>query len=203
MTYDSKHTEIVAPKEGYDAVADQYGQHHRHLNSFYEINFLQLLPRKSSFDIIDLGAGDGRMFYQLRNIPHGEYVALDISQEMLKKHPRGAKHLVADLEERFPLADESFDVAVSFFTLEHVEDVDNFFSEAYRILRDEGKLFIGHFFQRREFTWNLHSKVFKIQQFKRSTEEIQEKAEESGFSVEVLHSLDKGVHIGDIIICTK
>jgi hypothetical protein len=70
MTYDSKHTEILDPKEGYDAVASQYGQHHKHLNTFYHIEFLRFLPRKSSFDIIDLGAGDGRMFYQLNEIPH-------------------------------------------------------------------------------------------------------------------------------------
>ncbi|MDR2540253.1 MAG: class I SAM-dependent methyltransferase [Candidatus Peribacteria bacterium] len=94
------------------------------------------------FDIIDLGAGDGRMFYQLRNIPHEKYIALDISKEMLSHHPKGAKPLVANLEEKLPIKDDSFDIAISFFTTEHIENISNFFAEAYRILRPEGKLFI-------------------------------------------------------------
>lgn len=202
MTYQSKHTQVVSPKDGYDLVFKEYWQHHRHLNSFYEINFLQLLPRKSSFDIIDLWAGDGRMFYQLNKIPHGNYVALDISSNMLSRHPRWAKHIVADLENPLPLDDSSFDVAISFFTLEHISQLDTFFSECFRILRPEWKLFIWHFFQRREFERNLHSKVFKIQQYRRTTDEIEKEAKEIWFQTEVLHSYDKSVHIGDIIICT-
>jgi ubiquinone/menaquinone biosynthesis C-methylase UbiE len=132
-----------------------------------------------NFDIIDLGAGDGRMFYELNQIPHKEYVALDISKEMLLHHPRGAKHLVADLEKKFPLEKEIFDLAVCFFTLEHIENLTNFFVETYRILRPEGKLFIGHFFQRREFEWTANKKNFKIRQWKRTTEQLQEKAQES------------------------
>jgi ubiquinone/menaquinone biosynthesis C-methylase UbiE len=138
MTYDSKHTEILDPKSGYDAVADQYGQHHKHLNTFYHIEFLRFLPRKASFDIIDLGAGDGRMFSQLNAIPHETYIALDISKEMLARHPKGPKPLVADLEKKLPLKNENFDIAVCFFTLEHIENLDHFFAEVYRILRPEG-----------------------------------------------------------------
>jgi ubiquinone/menaquinone biosynthesis C-methylase UbiE len=119
------------------------------------------------------------MFHELNQIPHQEYVALDISKAMLHHHPRGAKQLVADLEKKFPLGDEIFDVAVCFFTLEHIENVDNFFNETFRILRPEGKLFIGHFFQRRAFEWTAQKRTFKIRQWKRTTEELQEKAQES------------------------
>ena len=117
------------------------------------------------------------MYEALNNIPHGTYIALDISKEMLLKHPRGPKHLVADLEKKLPLNDDSFDIAVSFFTIEHVENLGNFFSEVYRILRPEGKLFLGHFFQRREFEWTAKKRNFKIKQFRRTTEELQEEAE--------------------------
>lgn len=203
MTYDSKHTEIIGPKEGYDAVAQQYGQYHKHLNSFYTINFLQFFPRKKSFDIIDLGAGDGRMWYQLKDIPHEKYLAVDISKEMLARHPRGAKHLVADLEKPLPLESDSFDVAVSFFTLEHLERLEVLFSEVYRILRPEGQLFIGHFFQRRMFERNTHSKRFKIQQYPRSTEEILQEGEYAGFAMETVKLFDKEIQTGDLIIGRK
>lgn len=203
MNYDSKHTEILSPLEGYDLVADQYVQYHKHLNSFYQLEFLKFLPRKSSFDIIDLWAGDGRMYEELNKIPHNTYIACDISKKMLLKHPRGPKHLVADLEKSLPLKDESFDVAVSFFTVEHIENIQNFFSEAYRILRKEGKLFIGHFFQRKEFKRTAQNRNFKIKQFKRTTEELQKEAKEAFFKIEVLPLYDKADHTGDLLICTK
>jgi hypothetical protein len=34
MTYQSKHITIKLPQEGYNAVADQYGAYHEHLNDF-------------------------------------------------------------------------------------------------------------------------------------------------------------------------
>jgi hypothetical protein len=34
MTYQSKHILIKDPKEGYNAVVDQYGAFHEHLNDF-------------------------------------------------------------------------------------------------------------------------------------------------------------------------
>ncbi|MDR0283069.1 MAG: class I SAM-dependent methyltransferase [Candidatus Peribacteria bacterium] len=143
------------------------------------------------------------MYEELNKIPHNTYIACDISKKMLLKHPRGPKHLVADLEKSLPLKDESFDVAVSFFTVEHIENIQNFFSEAYRILRKEGKLFIGHFFQRKEFKRTAQNRNFKIKQFKRTTEELQKEAKEAFFKIEVLPLYDKADHTGDLLICTK
>ena len=91
MWYDSKHVEILWPKEWYNAVASQYKQSHEHLNSFYHVEFLRFLPRWKTFRIIDLWAWDGRMFPALNKIPHSEIVACDISEKMLEKYPKEAK----------------------------------------------------------------------------------------------------------------
>ena len=203
MNYDSKHTEILPPLEGYDLVAHQYGEYHKHLNTFYHIEFLRFLPRKANFDIIDLWAGDGRMYPELSKIPHNEYIALDISKKILLNHPRGPKHLIADLEKKMPLDDKSFDVAICFFTLEHIENIQWFFEEVYRILRKEGKLFIGHFFQRKEFKRTAQNRNFKIRQCKRKTEDITASAKSAFFKVEIFPLYDKMNYTGDLIICSK
>lgn len=203
MNYNSKHSEIVDPKTWYDQVANQYKNSHQHLDSFYHCDFLRYLPRKSSFDLIDLGAWDGRMFKELNPIPHNKYVVVDISKEMLARHPRGPKHLIADLEKKFPIEDESFDLAVCFFTLEHIENIQNFMEETFRILRPEGTLFIGHFFQRKLFERTANNQYFKIKQYKRTSEEIQKEAEYAFFQVEILPLFDKKDHTGDLIICRK
>ena len=107
MWYDSKHVEIRSPKEWYNAVADQYNQSHKHLNSFYRVEFLRFLPRWKIFRIIDLWAWDGRMFSVLNSIPHTEITACDISEKMLEKYPKWAKKQVVDLEQTFPFDDNS------------------------------------------------------------------------------------------------
>ena len=203
MWYDSKHVEIRSPKEWYNAVADQYNQSHEHLNSFYRVEFLRFLPRWKIFRIIDLWAWDGRMFSVLNKIPHGEITACDISEKMLEKYPKEAKKKIVNLEEVFPFDDNSFDLAFCFFTLEHIQNIENFFNETYRILSDDGQIFIGHFFQRREFEWTANQKKFKIQQYKRSTEDIEQVMKECFFDVDIVPMSDNWVHTGDLIIWKK
>ena len=203
MWYDSKHVEILWPNEWYNAVANQYKQSHEHLNSFYHVEFLRFLPRWKIFRIIDLWAGDWRMFSVLDKIPHTEITACDISEKMLEKYPKWAKKEIVDLEKFFPFKDSSFDLAFCFFTLEHIQNIENFFDESYRILSNDGQIFIWHFFQRREFERTANQKKFKIQQYKRSTEEIQKTAKNSGFSVEVIPMSDRWIHTWDLIIWKK
>ena len=203
MWYDSKHVEILWPKEWYDAVASQYKQSHEHLNSFYHVEFLRFLPRWKKFRIIDLWAWDGRMFPVLNSLPHSEIVACDISEKMLEKYPKQAKKLIVNLEWEFPFEDNSFDLAFCFFTLEHIENIENFFSETYRILSNDGQIFVGHFFQRREFERSANQMKFKIKQYKRSTEEIQKIAGNSGFFVEIVPMSDKWIYTWDLIIWKK
>lgn len=203
MWYDSKHVEIRWPKEWYNAVASQYKQSHQHLNSFYHVEFLRFLSRWKKFRIIDLWAWDGRMFSVLNMIPHSEIMACDISEKMLENYPKWVKKKIVNLEWVFPFKDSSFDLAFCFFTLEHIKNIENFLNETYRILSEDGQIFLWHFFQRREFERFVDKKKFKIQQYKRSTEEISQIMKECFFNIDVVPMSDKWVHTGDLIIWNK
>ena len=74
------------------------------------------------------------MFPALNSLPHTEITACDISEKMLEKYPNQAKKKIVDLEENFPFDDNSFDLAFCFFTLEHIQNIENFFNETYRTL---------------------------------------------------------------------
>ncbi len=87
--------------------------------------------------------------------------------------------MVCDLEQERPFADEYFDLLSAFFLLEHIEDAEHFFSEAYRILKPQGQLLIGHFLQRRLFTWTINGEKFKIEQYAHTVEELAKTAEEN------------------------
>lgn len=207
MTYQSKHTKVISPEEWYNIIADDYEKHHNHLDSFYNLEIEKFIPRSFvDYNIIDLWAGDGRLFKYFENIAYSKYIACDIAQELLEKHPENDKveKVICNLEENLPFENESFDLAVSFFVIEHIENIDNFLSEIYRILKEDGRCMISYFPQRREFTREKNHDKFKIQLFHHRLEDIKEKAEYQFFKFQTIKTYDdKNIESWTLIILDK
>jgi ubiquinone/menaquinone biosynthesis C-methylase UbiE len=129
LSYNQKHILIHDPETGYNTIADQYKTYHKHLDSFEKGVFVKFLPRdKDNVEIIDLGAGDGRLYKFLAPLKPITYVACDIAEQLLSKHPgANIEKVVCDLEDTLPFSDNSFDVATSFFVLEHIADINSMF----------------------------------------------------------------------------
>ena len=91
---------------------------------------------------LDIGCGDGAVTAHLRA---AELVAADVSQVALARaRPRltGATLVELDPDDRLPFLDNSFDEVLCTETIEHVRDVQLFFSEARRVLRPRGSLWV-------------------------------------------------------------
>lgn len=198
MTYQSTHILIKTPEDGYNAVADQYGDFHKHLNGFDNGFFLRLLPRVTDkLDVIDLWAGDGRIYKQLEKYSFHSYTACDIADKLLHKHPgKNVTKTVCDLEAPLPFPDESFDLALSFFVIEHIENLDNFFSEVYRIVKPWWVAILWYFLQRREFVWKADKDQFKISLYNHRIQDIQKAAEKAFFEVKLHDVVEKGYVLG-------
>lgn len=207
MAYDSKHTELLGAEEGYNLTKNEYKKYWPHLNSFYSLDFNRLVPReRKDFRILDLGAGDGRMYDQLQKINPDEYIACDCAKELLAQHPGRIKKIVCNLEEERPFEEGYFDLLSAFFLLEHIEDKEHFFSEAYRILKPKGQLIIGHFLQKKLFLWNINAKRFKIKQYPHTIQELEKAAQESWFQTGVMplrDVCDNRNITGHLLICEK
>ncbi|MFA7298374.1 MAG: class I SAM-dependent methyltransferase [Candidatus Absconditabacterales bacterium] len=205
MSYNQKHILIHNSETGYNTIAEQYGAYHKHLDGFDKGVFVKFLPRnKENLSIIDLGAGDGRLYKSLSPLTPTRYVACDIAEKLLNRHPgKNVEKIVCDLEDTLPFDDESFDLATSFFVLEHIEDIYNLFSETYRILKPGGMLIIGHFIQRREFVWKKDKDQFRIKFFNHRLQDIEKLLTKSYFDLHVIPIREKGNIIGHILICTK
>ena len=207
MAYDSKHTELLEPKEGYNLTEKEYKKYWPHLNSFYSLNFHRFVPReRENYRILDLWAGDGRMYPQLKGLEPEEYVACDCAEKLLAQHPGRIKKVVCDLEKDRPFEDQSFDLLSAFFLLEHIEDLDHFFAESYRVLSDRGQILIGHFLQKRLFMRNVQAKRFKIVQYPHTIEEIEKAAQEAWFHTGIMplyDVCDNKNMTGHLLVCDK
>jgi len=205
LSYNQKHILIHNPEIGYNTIADQYGAYHKHLDSFEKGVFVKFLPKgKDNLQIIDLGAGDGRLHKFLAPLKPTRYIACDIADKLLKKHPgKNIEKVVCDLEDTLPFDDESFDVATSFFVLEHIEDVDHLFGEVYRILKSWWVFIIGHFIQRREFIWKKDKDQFRIKFFNHRIQDVEKLLKKNFFDLHVVPIREEGNTIGHIIVCNK
>ncbi|MFC1477837.1 methyltransferase domain-containing protein [Candidatus Margulisiibacteriota bacterium] len=105
----------------------------------------RLLPENGG-SIIDIGAGFGRLTSEYKE-KFNKCVLLDYAGNLLNqardkyKSDNNIEYIKASCYE-MPLPDNSFDVAVSFRLLHHIQDVDKFLDEAYRIIKPGGRFIL-------------------------------------------------------------
>ncbi len=104
------------------------------------------LPKKSHHTIrfLDLGCGEGHFYQGLKQRGYDyKYLGLEFSQEQVKKARRdGIPVRHANLNEKFPLPDASFDMILASEILEHIYDTELFLEEIHRVLKNDGILFL-------------------------------------------------------------
>jgi len=205
MAYQSK-VLVFWSEEWYNKLATKYKSFHQHLDGFDNGLFRRFIPRDLSWkNILDLGAGDGRIYKFFDGKNFEKYVALDIAKNLLEEHPDWKKieTIIGDLNQNLNLEDKNFDIITSFFVLEHLRELDNLFSEIYRILKSGGTWIIWHFIQRREMVFKDGKEQFKIQQYKRKKEEIIDIAENNFFKIQIQEVIEKWVLLGRIFVFEK
>jgi SAM-dependent methyltransferase len=110
-------------------------------NDLYEQPGLRaLLPPVGGRRVLDAGCGAGRLSAWL--VEQGaEVLGVDASPEMIRlarERVPGATFAVADLGERLPYEDDSFDLAVASLVMHYLRDWVPTLCELRRVLRPEG-----------------------------------------------------------------
>lgn len=94
--------------------------------------------------VLEIGSGPGELALEIaRRLPGGEVVGIDLAEAMIDRAVERARAERLDEHVRFvladaaalPLADGSFDVAVSTLSLHHWSDPATVFTEIARVLR--------------------------------------------------------------------
>lgn len=143
-------SKVYKSDQGYDLYADSYEKDYEYLNSFENDAVLKALGNLKGKKVLDVGCGTGRLIRFM--IESGAEVSgVDISEGMLKI----ARKNFPEIEffktevENLPFEDNSFDLVVAVFVIVHLKDLNGFFSEVYRILKDGGIFILTNINQRK------------------------------------------------------
>ncbi len=104
------------------------------------------IPKGKNILIVDFGCGNGQVLKEMLKInPKASFVGLDVSnialEEASRELPGVAFYKITD-GQAVPLTDASVDFVFSSEVVEHVFDVEKYFSEISRILRPKGQLLL-------------------------------------------------------------
>lgn len=109
--------------------------------------FPAIFEQRQHTNILDIAAGVGCAANRIKNGYTTNLVASDITPTCLGiLHDLGITTLAFDIDDptaSFPFVDKQFDAVVSLVTLEHLIYFDHFLTEIYRILTDDGFLYIS------------------------------------------------------------
>lgn len=153
----------------FDEYADRYDQWYEKNRSAYlsEIEAVKkVLPKKGRG--LEIGVGTGRFA-----APLGIGEGIDPSPAMLEKAAeRGIKPYLGK-GEKLPFPDFCFDYAVIIITFCFVRDQSRVLKEAYRVLKDNGKIilgiidknsFLGQYYQKKKSVFYRNARFFSVKE---------------------------------------
>jgi len=203
-SYDKKKVEILDVETGYNKFYQEYKKSHKFLENFDKNLWQRFIPRDLKWKtIVDLWCGDGRIsnFFVWKHIK--EYIWIDISENMLNQTKSYVKKIKHDLNYPFPLEDKTADVVISLFTLLHIDNLQNFFEEVYRIMKDDGVFILFHHIERKNYIYKEGKNKYKISTNKWSYKEIEDLLEYNFFKFKVYDVMEWNVLIWKYFIANK
>ena len=142
---------------------------HNFLHYYYLVPCIRRAGEISRGRLLDIGCGN-KPYREL--FPHvEEYIGCDVAHSSL--------NLVDVLcpADRIPLPDLSFDVVISTQTIEHVENFNGLLTEAFRLLKPGGILFLSG-----PMYWYLHEEPYDFHRFTKYG--FQRAVERAGFHLQ-------------------
>ena len=134
-------------QQAYNAWSETYDTIENKTRDLEAFALRRIFANIEQSDILEIGCGTGKNteFLQAKA---KKLVGTDFSPEMLAK----AKEKITaenvefrqfDLREEWNFAENSFDLITCSLMLEHIENLDFVFEQAYKVLRENGRFYIG------------------------------------------------------------
>ncbi len=157
-----------------------------------EAKALRQMISGEKFDILEIGCGTGKNTEFLQTKAE-KLVGADFSAEMLtqakaKITAENVEFRQLDLREDWNFLADSFDLIICSLALEHIENIDFVFAEAHRVLRENGRFYIGELHPFKQYggtkaRFETGSGVFELECFVHHVSEFFEVAMKNNFEV--------------------
>ena len=134
-------------QQSYNAWSKTYDEVENKTRDLEAFALRQSIVANEPLDILEIGCGTGKNTgWLLTKAKH--LVGADFSVEMLQKarakiNDEKAVFRQLDLREKWEFAEHSFDLITASLILEHIENLDFIFKQAFRVLRNNGLFYIG------------------------------------------------------------
>ena len=178
--------------DNYNAWAYQYDNNINLTRDLDKIATIESLSEINFFNVLELGCGTGKNTEWLIT-KADNLVGLDFSKNMLDLARNKIKNdkvtlINTDLNENWPVNDNSFDLATINLTLEHIEILDHIFDSLFMKLTQGGKCFVCELHpkkqlagSRAQFKKNGFDIVLDV--FQHSEEDYIQSAKKAGFNL--------------------
>ena len=133
-------------KNDYNACAYQYDNNINPTRDLDKVVTQESLSDLNFSNVLELGCGSGKNTEWLIS-KADKLIGLDFSSRMLelarkKISSKNVSFICADLNEKWPVNNNSFDLATINLTLEHIKILDHIFNSLFIKLRKGGKCFV-------------------------------------------------------------
>ena len=176
----------------YNAWAHQYDNNINPTRDLDKTVTKESLSNIDFFKVLELGCGSGKNTEWLIN-KADKLVGLDFSKNMLDVARKKVKtdkvtFINTDLNENWPVNDNSFDLATINLTLEHIETLDHIFNSLFMKLTQGGKCFVCELHPKKQLSgskarFEKNGDKIALDVFYHSELEYIESAEKAGFNL--------------------
>ena len=176
----------------YNAWAYQYDNNINPTRDLDKTVTKESLSNIDFYKVLELGCGSGKNTEWLIT-KADKLVGLDFSKNMLDLARNKVKtdkvtFINADLNENWPINDNSFDLAVTNLTLEHIEALDHFFNSLFMKLTQGGKCFVCELHPKKQLSgskarFEENGSEIELDVYYHSELEYIESAEKAGFNL--------------------
>ena len=176
----------------YDSWAYRYDNNFNPTRDLDQVATIESLSNLDFHKVLELGCGSGKNTEWLIT-KADRLVGIDLSRNMLelaikKINSKKVTFINADLNNRWPVKNNSFDLATINLTLEHIENLEHIFNSSFMKLTKGGKCFVCELHPKKQL---LGSKAqfekngidIVLDVFNHSEIEYINSAEEAGFNL--------------------
>ena len=178
--------------DGYDAWAYQYDNNINPTRDLDKIATIKSLSKLKFFNVLELGCGSGKNTEWLIT-KADRLVGLDFSKNMLNLARNKIKtdkvsFINTDLNDDWPVDDNSFDLATINLTLEHIKILDHIFNSLFMKLTHGGKCFVCEIHPKKQLTgskaqFEENGIEIVLDVFQHSEQDYIQSAEKEGFKL--------------------